>query len=139
MLKQFGILNSIIAVIGVLAFGYLIYQIWYGVTATPASAVVESYEKKRRFQGSAVVGYEAEGKPVEGELQLWLLELEKGEQVAILYRPDKPELVQLDNFWQRYAASIGVVLFAAAVVGWELLKGFRHGSAGQSATGKEAG
>ncbi len=122
MLKQFGIVNSIIAVLGVLAFGYLIYQIWYGVTATPATAVVESYEKRRRFQGSAVVAYEAEGKPVEAKLRLWLLDLDKGQQVAILYRPDKPELVQLDNFWQRYAASIGLVLFAAAVVGGELYK-----------------
>jgi len=127
MLKQFGILNSIIAVIGVLGFGYLIYQIWYGVTATPATAIVESYEKTRRFQGAAVVAYEVEAKPVEGKLQLWLLELEKGQQVPILYRPDKPELVQLDNFWQRYAASIGLVLFAAAVVGGEMFKRFRHG------------
>ena len=125
MLKQFGIVNSIIAVLGVLAFGYLIYQIWYGVTATPATAVVESYEKRRRFQGSAVVAYEVEGKPVEAKLRLWLLDLEKGQQVPILYRPDKPELVQLDNFWQRYAASIGMVLFAAAVVGWESFKRFK--------------
>ena len=122
MLKQLGVVNCIIAVLGVLAFGYLIHQIWYGVTATPATAVVESFEKRRRFQGSAVVAYEVEGKPAEAKLQLWLLDLEKGQQVAILYRPDKPELVQLDNFWQRYAASIGIVLFAAAVVGWELFK-----------------
>jgi hypothetical protein len=139
MLKQFGILNSIIAVIGVLAFGYVIYQIWYGITATPATAVVESYERTRRFQGAAVVVYEVEGWPAKAKLQLWLLELEKGQQVAILYRPDNPELVQLDNFWQRYAASIGLVLFAAAVVGWELLKQLRHRSAKQIATGKEAG
>ncbi len=139
MLKQFGILNSIIAVIGVLAFGYLVYQIWYGVTATPVAAVVESYEKKKRFQGSAVVEYEVEGKPVEAKLQLWLLELEKGQQVAILYRPDNPDVVQLDNFWQRYAASIGLTLFAAAVVSWELFKRLRRGSAGQFAAGRASG
>jgi hypothetical protein len=130
MLKQFGILNSIIAVIGVLAFGYVIYQIWYGLNATRSTAVVESYEKGTRFRGSAVIAYEAEGKPVEAKLQVWLLTLEKGQQVAILYRPETPELVQLDDFWQRYAASIGLVLFAGAVVGWELRKWFRHGSAG---------
>jgi hypothetical protein len=128
MPKQFGILNSIIAVIGVLAFGYLIYQVWYGLTATAGNAVVESYEKKRRFQGSALVSFEVDGKPVEATLHLWLLDLEKGQQVAILYRPENPESAQPDNFWQRYAASIGMVLFAGAVVAWELAKRARHGS-----------
>jgi hypothetical protein len=131
MLKQFGILNGIIAVIGVVALGYLIYQIWYGLNATRGAAVVESFEEKRRFRGTAVVAYEAEGKPVEAKLEVWLLTLEKGQQVPILYRAATPELVQLDDFWQRYAASIGLVLFAAMVVGWEVRKLLRHGSAGR--------
>jgi hypothetical protein len=137
MVKGFGILNTAIALIGVLSFGYLIYQVWYGLNATPGTAVVESYETRIRGQGSAVVAYEVEGKPVEAKLRVWLLALEKGQQVAILYRPERPESVQLDNFWQRYAAPIGMVLFSGAVVGWELLKRFRSSGTGQSAAGEE--
>jgi hypothetical protein len=132
MIKRLGILNISIALIGVLAFGYLTYQVWYGVTATPATAVVQSYESRRRGQGSAIVTYELEGEPVEARLRVWLLPLEKGQQVAILYRPEKPESVQLDSFWQRYAPAVGLVLFAGAVIGWELLKRSRHVSAGQA-------
>jgi hypothetical protein len=133
MLKQFGILNSIIAVIGILALGYLIYQIWWGVTATHATAVVVHYEKTRRFQGLAVVEYELEGYSFEAHFNTWLFDLERGQEVEILYQPDKPHLVQLDNFWQRYAASIGLVLFSAAVVSWELRKLLRGGGAGSKA------
>jgi len=129
MLKQFGILNSIIAVIGVLALAYLIYQIWFGFNATPGIAVVESYEKKSRYRGTALVAYEVEGKTVKAPLYLWLRDFQEGDQVAILYRPENPESVQPDNFWQRYAASIGLVLFAAAVVSWELRKLFKRGGA----------
>jgi hypothetical protein len=138
MVKRFGILNSLIALIGVLALGYLIYQVWYGMTASRGTAVVESFEKKRRGQGAAVVVYEVEGKPVEATLRVWLLDLEKGEQVAILYRSEKPEVVQLDDFRQRYAASIGLVLFASAVVGWELIKWCKQGSAAKTAGGKSS-
>jgi hypothetical protein len=137
MVKQFGILNTLIALIGVLSFGYLLYQVWYGVNATRGTAVVQSYETRIRGQGSAVVAFEMEGKPVEAKLRVWLLPLEKGQQVAILYRPDKPEVVQLDNFWQRYAGPMGMTLFAGAVVGWEVLKRFRHGSAGRVTSGEE--
>jgi hypothetical protein len=133
MLKQFGILNSIIAVIGVLALAYLIYQIWFGFNATRAIAVVESYEKKSRYRGTALVAYEVECKTVKAPLYLWLLDLQEGDQVAILYRPENPESVQPDNFWQRYAASIGLVLFAAAVVSWELRKLLGRGGAGSKA------
>jgi hypothetical protein len=136
MLKQFGILNTIIALIGVVTLGYLVYQVWYGMTAASSTAIVERYEEKRRFRGSAVVVFEVEGKSVEVTLQVWLLKLEKGEQVAILYRPEKPEVVQLDSFWQRYAPSMGLVLFAGAVVGWELLKRSRQSSAAKTAAGK---
>jgi hypothetical protein len=133
MIQRFGIANSIIALIGVLSLGYLIYQVWYGLNATPATAVVRSYEAKRRFQGTAVVAYQLEGKPVEATLRVWLLPLEKDQPVAILYRPERPEVVQLDSFWQRYGAPLGVVLFAGAVVGWEVRKRLRHGSPGQIA------
>jgi hypothetical protein len=133
MVKRFGILNTLIALIGVLSFGYLLYQVWYGLNATRGTAVVESYETRIRGQGSAVVAYEVEGKPVESKLRVWLLPLEKGQQVAILYRPEKPEVVQLDNFWQRYTAPIVMVLFAGAVVGWEVLKRSMQGGGGQDA------
>jgi hypothetical protein len=134
MIKRLGILNLAIALIGVLAFGYLTYQVWYEVNSTAATAVIQSYEGRRRGQGSAVVAYEVEGKAVEANLRVWLLPLEKGQQVNILYRPENPESVQLDNFWQRYAPALGLVLFAGAVVGWELLKRSRHVSAGQVAS-----
>jgi hypothetical protein len=135
MIKRFGILNSLIALIGVLALGYLIYQVWYGMTASRGTGVVESFEKKRRGQGAALVTYEVEGKPVEATLRVWLLDLEKGEQVAILYRPEKPDTVQMDDFRQRYAAPIGLVLFAFAVVGWEFVKWRRQGGPAKSGGG----
>jgi hypothetical protein len=139
MIQRFGIVNSIIALIGVLSLGYLVYQIWYGLNATPGTAVVQSYEAKRRFQGSAVVAYQLEGKPVEARLRVWLLPLEQDQQVAILYRPERPEVVQLDSFWQRYAPPLGAVLFAGAVVGWEVLRRLKPGSAGQMAAGSRGG
>ena len=125
MLKRFGILNTLIALIGVLSLGYLFYQVWYGLSATRSTAVVQSYESGTRGRGTAVVAYEVDGRPVEAKLRVWLLPLEEGQQVAILSRPDRPEVVQLDNFWQRYAAPVGMVLFAGAVIGWEVLKRLR--------------
>jgi hypothetical protein len=135
MIQRLGIVNSIIALIGLLSLGYLVCEVWYGLTAKPGTAVVQSYEARRRFQGSAVVVYQLEGKPVEAQLRVWLLPLEKDQQVPILYRPESPAVVEMDSFWQRYAAPLGVVLFAGAVVGWEVLKRLRHGRAGPSAAG----
>jgi hypothetical protein len=132
MIKRFGIVNIAIALIGVLMLGYLIYQVWYGFSATRGTAVVESYEPRTWGRGDAILVHEVEGKPVTAKERVWFLPLEKGLQVAILYKPEKPDSVQVDDFRQRYLAPIILVVFAAAVVGWELIKLFRHGSAGHA-------
>ena len=133
MIKNFGILNSLIALIGVGACVYLAYQVWYGMNATRATATVQSYERRFRGQGSAVVAYEIDGNKVVAKTRVWLLELTPDQEVAILYRPDKPEFVYLDDFRQRYVPSIAVILFAGAVVAWAIFAGGKRRGGGQAA------
>jgi hypothetical protein len=133
MIKNFGILNSLIALIGLGACVYLAYQVWYGVNATHATATVQSYERRMRGQGSAVLAYEIDGNKVEAKTRVWLRELAPGEEVTILYRPDKPEFVFLDDFRQRYVPSIAVILFAGTVVAWGVFAGRKGRRGGQVA------
>jgi len=138
MIKNFGILNSLIALIGLAACVYLAYQVWYGMNATRATATVESYERRFRGQGSAVVAYEIDGNIFKAKTRVWLLELAPEQEVAILYRPDKPDFVYLDDFRQRYVPSIAVILFAGAVVAWGMFAG-RKGQRGSQAAPVKGG
>jgi hypothetical protein len=134
MIKNFGILNSLIALIGVAACVYLAYQVWYGMNATHTTATVQSYERRFRGQGSALVAYEIDGKNFKAKTRVWLRELAPEEEVAILYRPDKPEFVYLDDFRQRYVPSIALILFAGAVVAWGIFAGGKGRRRSQAAT-----
>jgi hypothetical protein len=108
-------------VIGLASLGYLAYQIWFGATASSAVAVVDSFEAKRRGRGDALVTYESAGQKVQARMWtwVWLGELSPGQEVTILYQPDKLDTVQLDDARQRYWPALGVLLLSLLVVVFE--------------------
>jgi hypothetical protein len=115
--KRIGILDGLLILIGVVAGGFLIYQVWYEWNAVAALAEVQEVESRGRGRASVTVVYEREGKPVQAKLHIWtwLDTLEKRQRVPILYQPDKPSVVQMDSFAQRYLPALLITLFGGAI------------------------
>jgi hypothetical protein len=115
--KRIGILDGLLILIGVVAAGFLIYQVWYEWNAVAALAEVQEIESRRLGRASVTVVYEREGKPVQAKLHIWtwLDTLEQGQRVPILYQPHKPSVVQMDSFGQRYLPALLITLFGGAI------------------------
>ena len=57
------------------------------------------------------------GEQIRATLRAWFCRLRRGQQVGILYLPDDPGDVVLDDFWQRhYGSTFALALFAILAV-----------------------
>jgi hypothetical protein len=134
-LFQIPVVLDLLLVCGGLLFGYMALETFteevrYSLDGQQATAQVEKSTSGKHGSGNVVLTYEAAGKTVKATMSTWFSNPGPGEQVAILYRPDKPHLVHLDSFWRRFLWPVsGVLLFGFMFCFglWDFYRTFRSG------------
>jgi hypothetical protein len=117
LLFEIPLVGSLLCVIGGLIFGYMAFNLWdneihYSLQGRQATAQVEKYEPGKRWTGKVKLAYQADGQMVKAEMITWLSSFKPGDQIPVLYRPDQPELVTMDNLWRRFLPLVLVSLIA---------------------------
>jgi hypothetical protein len=108
------------AILGLVAAGVLVLDVGFCRRAERGVAMVrEATVGMRSGLSIADVEHEVAGTPILAELRAWFHLLPVGEQVPIRYRPERPEEVYLDSFWQLHYASAAILILFAGVSLWE--------------------
>ena len=91
-------------------------EVRFSLDGKQAVAQVRNSEAGKRGIVNVVLTYESDGEVIDATMLTWFYRPQAGEQVAILYRPDKPHLVHLDSFWRRFLWPVVGVLLSAAML-----------------------
>jgi hypothetical protein len=117
----FALIGTVFATIGI-GFGWRSWDFEVGASRTPGTVIAMRRDGKN---SRPVVKYSVQGKEYEvvGTMSSNMNLYTVGEQIAVLYKPDKPENAQINAFSERWLfpaifGGIGVVL---GCIGWGLL------------------
>ena len=99
-----------------------VHKLQFGANAVPGTARVEDFVLNFKFGGKASLVHEVDGVPVRATVQTHFHYPAKGSDMAILYLPDDPTHIELDNLWERYLLTGLVLLLFGSVAIWEILK-----------------
>src|SRR5262249_53439931 len=127
-----------VLILGSLLFGYLAVsnfaeEIRYSLEGRRAVAQAEKYVAGKKGTGRAEFSYEMDGQKVKATMiTTWLTAPNPGDQVPILYLPDKPHVVHADSFWRRYLSVSSFLALAGLmlVLGlWPIIRRVHSGPA----------
>jgi hypothetical protein len=110
-------------VMAVVSIGCVVYEWDFGRRRLAGEAIVTSSISADGRSGLVHndVVYLVGGSPIEATIRTFCYHLHPGQSVPVLYLPNDPKSVELDQFWQRHYGSIMALTSFTILVVWETL------------------
>jgi hypothetical protein len=123
LFERVPILATLITFLLCLLFGFLgifefAEEVQFSSKGRRAIAQVEQYISGRKGSGNATVIYPVEGRNIRTQMPTFLFWPSAGEEVRILYLPDKSYYVIHDSFWRRFGVPTVSLVLAAIFLLW---------------------